>query len=104
VHAVHVGDGYWFANLHASTGRGARTLNDVALACTTSTRWAGEAPLVLGGDFNIEQPPMPGFVHAGRHRIDHVYARGLAAVGPVAVLDRGTLSDHAPLLVTLSRT
>lgn len=106
VHAVsvHVGDDdLWFANLHASTGRGARTLSDIALARTTALHWAGDAPLVLGGDFNVEQPSMPGFAHRGQ-RIDHVFAHGLAPVGPVDVLDRGPLSDHAPLLVTLSRT
>jgi endonuclease/exonuclease/phosphatase family metal-dependent hydrolase len=102
VHAVRVGDGGWFANLHASTGRGARTLGDVALARATATRWAGDAPLVLGGDFNVERPPMPGFAHAGGKRIDHVYARGLAPAGLVDVLDRGELSDHAPLRVTLA--
>lgn len=104
MHAVCVGDGPWFANVHASTGRGARTLGDVALARATAMRWASDAPLVLGGDFNIEQPPMPGFAHAGGKRIDHVYVRGFAPVGRVEVLDRGTLSDHAPLSVTLSRT
>jgi len=101
VHAVRVGEGCWFTNLHASTGRGASTLRDVALARATAMRWAGDAPLVLGGDFNVEQPAMPSFAHAGGSRIDHVYARGLAPVGPVVVLDRGALSDHAPLLVTI---
>lgn len=104
VHAVSVrvgGDNVWFANLHASTGRGARTLGDVGLARATALRWADDAPLVLGGDFNIERPPMPGFAHAGGSRIDHVYARGLTPAGPVDVLDSGTLSDHAPLRVKL---
>jgi len=103
VHAVRVGNGSWFANVHASTGRGARALGDVALAHATAVRWAGDAPLVLGGDFNVERPPVPGFEHAGGNRIDHVYVRGLAAAS-AEVLDRGTLSDHAPLLVALSRT
>lgn len=107
VHAVSVrvgGDNVWFANLHASTGRGARTLGDVGLARATALRWADDAPLVLGGDFNVEQPPMPGFAHAGHSRIDHVYARGLAPVGDCVTLDRCMLSDHTPLLTTLSRT
>jgi len=103
MHAVRVGDGPWFANVHASTGRGTRTLADIAVARATAMRWAGDAPLVLGGDFNTERPPMPGFTHVGGERIDHVYARGLARVDVVEVLDRSTLSDHAPLLVTLSR-
>ena len=43
--AVRVGDDWWFANVHASTGRGARTHGDIALARATATRWAGDAPL-----------------------------------------------------------
>lgn len=101
MHAVRVGDGTWFANLHASTGRDARTLGDITRARTTAIGWAGDAPLVLGGDFNVEQPPMPGFAHAGHSRIDHIYTRRLAPVRE-EILDRGTLSDHAPLLVTLN--
>ena len=102
VHAVRAGEGVWFANLHASTGRGARTLGDIARARVAALRWAGDAPLVLGGDFNIERPAVPGFEHAGHHRVDHVFARGLAPVGE-ETLARGDLSDHAPLLVMLQR-
>lgn len=105
MHAVSVrvgSDDCWFANLHASTGRGARTLGDIALARVTATDWAGDAPLVLGGDFNVEEPPLPGFAHAGASHVDHVFVRGLTPAGDCEVLDRWSLSDHAPLRVTLT--
>jgi len=102
VHALRDGEGRWFANVHASTGRGARTLGDVARARTAALSWAGDAPLVLGGDFNVEDPPLSGFAHVGGHRIDHVFARGFGdAAARTERLDAGELSDHAPLRVTV---
>jgi endonuclease/exonuclease/phosphatase family metal-dependent hydrolase len=101
VHAVCDGDGRWFANLHASTYP-PRAHADVALARGTTLRWADDAPLVLGGDFNVLRPDVPGFVRAGSHHVDHVFARGLEVAAPAVVLERGDLSDHAPLVVTLA--
>jgi endonuclease/exonuclease/phosphatase family metal-dependent hydrolase len=101
VHAVRDGAGRWFANLHAST-HPPRARRDVALARETALGWAAGAPLVLGGDFNVRRPDVPGFVAAGGVHVDHVFARGLAPAGAVELLDRGELSDHPPLRVTLS--
>lgn len=100
VHAVRVGDGRWFANVHAST-RPPRARADVAAACAVLGGWADEAPLVLGGDLNLVRVALPGFAHAGASHVDHVFARGLACVA-TEVLERGGLSDHAPLRVTLA--
>ena len=51
VHAVRLhGAGVWVANLHA----GGPT-RDAHRAADSALRWAGEAPLVLGGDFNIRR-------------------------------------------------
>ncbi len=103
VHAVQVGDGAWFANFHASVHHDARARADIALARACALRWAGDAPLVLGGDLNVRDPHVPGFVRAGGHDVDFLFARGFArAPGAAAeVLDRGALSDHAPVRVTL---
>lgn len=104
VHAVRVGDGgWWFANLHASVHHDARARADLARAREAALRWAGEAPLVLGGDLNVRDPRVPGFVQAGGHDVDFVFARGLALADGARceVLDRGALSDHAPVRVTL---
>jgi endonuclease/exonuclease/phosphatase family metal-dependent hydrolase len=101
VHAVRDGEGRWFANLHASVHDEARAHGELALAAASARRWAAGAPLVLGGDLNVREPSAPGFVHAGGHDVDHVFARGLAPAGTAELLERGTLSDHAPVRVTL---
>jgi endonuclease/exonuclease/phosphatase family metal-dependent hydrolase len=103
LHAVRVGDGSWFANVHAST-HPPRARQDVALAAATTLRWAGGAPLVFGGDCNVVRAPqLPGLAHVGASHVDHLFARGLAHEQTRAeTLERGGLSDHAPLLVSLA--
>lgn len=103
VHAVRVGDGLWLANFHATVHDDARARADVAQARACATSWASGAPLVLGGDFNVRDPDVPGFAQAAGHDVDFVFARGFApaAGAPFEVLERGTLSDHAPVRVTL---
>jgi endonuclease/exonuclease/phosphatase family metal-dependent hydrolase len=102
VHGVRDGAGRWFANLHATAHHGQRARRDVALARATALRWAAGAPLVLGGDLNVHDPEVPGFVHAGGHDVDHVFARGMAVAAPAEPLERGALSDHAPVRATLA--
>ena len=102
VHAVRDGAGRWFANLHATAHHDARARRDLALARTTALRWAGDAPLVLGGDLNVRDPQVAGFVHAGGHDVDHLFARGLTVAAAAEALERGALSDHAPVRVTLA--
>ena len=65
-------------------------------------RWSGDAPVVLGGDFNIRGLQLDGFEHAGGYEVDHVFIRGLVPRGEAEVLDRGRLSDHAPVRVLLT--
>ena len=57
---------------------------------------------MLGGDFNVRDPAMPGFGHAAWSSVDHVWARGLAKTAPGRRLERGALSDHAPVVATLA--
>ncbi len=100
VHAVRVRDGLWFANVHAST-RPPHARRDLALAHATAMRWAGEAPLVFGGDCNVVRLALPDLEHVGASHGDHAFARGLAGAHAHAeALERAWLSDHAPLLVT----
>ncbi len=101
VHAVRDGDGRWFANLHATVHDDAHARRDLALARATASRWAGGAPLVLGGDLNLRDPQLAGFAHAGGNDVDHVFAHGRSVAAPPEVLDHGALSDHAPMRVTL---
>jgi endonuclease/exonuclease/phosphatase family metal-dependent hydrolase len=97
VHGVRLRDaGVWMANLHSGG-----PMRDVARAVESVVAWAErDAPIVLGGDFNIRGLVLPGFDHAGGYSVDHVFVRGL---GPVAseVLERGCLSDHAPVRVAI---
>ncbi len=97
VHAVRLhGAGEWVANLHAGG-----PIRDAHLAAQTAVSWAGGAPLVLGGDFNIRRLTLDGFACAGGHEVDYVFVRGLQADAGADVLDRGRLSDHAPVAVTI---
>ena len=100
VHGVRVG-GTWFANLHASANDPARARKDVELAAHSVTRWAGDAPAILGGDFNLRDPVLPGYLHIAERDVDHVFTLGGQASG-FEVLERGTLSDHPPLRVHMS--
>ena len=102
VHAVRDGRGRWFANLHATVHDDPRARREIETARATALRWAAGAPLVLGGDLNVRDPSVPGFVHAGGHTVDHLFATGgLSPAAPRELLDRGDLSDHAPVRVTL---
>jgi endonuclease/exonuclease/phosphatase (EEP) superfamily protein YafD len=89
-------------NLHATTDPKARTRADVEKARDAALRWAAGAPVVLGGDFNLTRPDVPGFTRAASHRVDHVFARGHVPAAPGETLDAGSLSDHRPLAVDLA--
>jgi endonuclease/exonuclease/phosphatase family metal-dependent hydrolase len=98
VHAVRLHDaGIWVANTHC--GGASR---DAHRAAASALRWAGDAPLVLGGDFNIRQLTLDGFACAAAHDVDYVFVRGLLVTSEAEVLDRGRLSDHAPVAVTIA--
>lgn len=99
VHAVRLHDaGMWAANTHCGG-----PIRDARRAAEATLRWtAAGAPIVLGGDFNIRQPTLDGFTYAGGHGVDQFYVRGLDVSGVVQTLDRGRLSDHAPVAVTLA--
>jgi endonuclease/exonuclease/phosphatase family metal-dependent hydrolase len=102
VHAVRLQSGVWAANLHAQVHSEERAQSDLRAAAAAALEWAGGAPLVVGGDLNVREPaPGTGLLHAGGHGVDHVLAHGLEAVGRARALDRGPLSDHAPVLVKL---
>ena len=115
--------GLCLANLHASTG--ARADADVLRAARLATDWAGDAPLVLGGDFNTSPAASEVFGKLERlygfqppeeeYGIDHLLARGAevletARIWPDTrrdVPDTETelfirLSDHAPAVCRVS--
>jgi endonuclease/exonuclease/phosphatase family metal-dependent hydrolase len=90
--------GVWVCNLHtaADAAQGTR-------AGATALTWARGMPIVLGGDFNVRGLAFEQFAYAGGHGVDHVYVRGLMAVGNAEVLERGALSDHAAVAVTVTQ-
>lgn len=97
VHAVRLAGGLWVGNLHtgsfAEQGR---------LAAATLLGWAEGAPVVLGGDFNVAPLTLDGFDLAGGHGVDQVFVGGaMTPGGSSEVLERGRLSDHKPVLVSV---
>jgi endonuclease/exonuclease/phosphatase family metal-dependent hydrolase len=110
------------ANLHASAGRPAAAEREVLHAAERAVDWAGDAPLVFGGDFNLRPARAPsaferlrdllGTPPTGPQAIDHVLARGLEQAEPPRALApeerelrgpdglRIRLSDHAPVVAS----
>lgn len=113
------------ANLHASAGAALRERAEAeALAAAAqAVEWAGDAPLILGGDLNLRPRESAAFAELERrHRLapptapgslDHLLARGLEVVAPPTAWPAERrevrvgglairLSDHAPVHGTFS--
>lgn len=101
VHAVRLDSGLWVANMHLTVPRDDPRQVDLARAAAVVERWTDGPPLVFGGDVNQRRPAVPGLVHVAGNHVDHVFVRGLRRRGKAQLLDRGQLSDHAPLAVDL---
>ncbi|HEX8085697.1 MAG TPA: endonuclease/exonuclease/phosphatase family protein [Solirubrobacteraceae bacterium] len=98
MHAVRLEDGTWLGNLHAQTQPRPRSERDIAIAADALERWSRADPrALLGGDFNIGNPEVPGMGRIGGGGVDWLFARGLERVSGER-LDAAPLSDHAPLL------
>jgi len=111
--------GLCIANLHATNDRPELASEDVLRAAGAATGWAGEAPLLFGGDLNLRPQESPAVfaelretfglaAPTGPQAIDHLLARGLDAIEPprpwppddreLREGDRALrLSDHAPV-------
>lgn len=118
---ARLGCGLCVTSLHAST-HPPRAEPELLLAAERATEWAGDAPLVLGGDFNV-RPGQSGVYEEIERRfglrgvtapdsIDHLLVRGVGAAGPPrawAASEREIdedglalrLSDHAPVELDL---
>ena len=100
MHAVALGDGTWIGNLHAQTRPRPRPERDIAVAAAALARWSeGARSVLLGGDFNIEDPYVDWLAHRSGRGVDHVLAT--VPLGKPERLDAGPLSDHAPLRISL---
>ncbi len=112
--------GVCIANLHATNDIPTLAVADVLLAAEAASGWAGDAPLIFGGDLNLrpaEDPDLFAKLAAdfglaspttGPRAIDHVLVRGLDVIAAPAQwpperrelsLDGKALrlSDHAPV-------
>jgi endonuclease/exonuclease/phosphatase family metal-dependent hydrolase len=95
-HGVRLREG-WVVNVHASTPDGsADSLRALAAALT----WAGGMPLLFGGDLNVKRPALPGMVRIAGNHVDHLFTEGRRG-RDATVLERGPLSDHPPVAVTV---
>lgn len=105
VHAVQLDGGLWVANIHAQVRPHSLTRADLSLAGAVVRHWAGDDPILFGGDCNVEDPVVEGFTDAGGNLVDRMLVRGgLRAAGAAATLDRdGGLSDHAPVVVVIEK-
>jgi endonuclease/exonuclease/phosphatase family metal-dependent hydrolase len=92
-HAVLTDHG-WIVNLHASTHRDEWARRDVERA-----RRRFPAAALFGGDLNLRgRPELAGYTWLGGNHVDHLYGHGAATF---EVLERGRLSDHPPVRVSL---
>ncbi len=111
--------GLCVANLHATNDNPELATADVLLAASAATEWAGESPLLFGGDLNLRPAESPEAFEQLRERfglaaptasgaIDHLLVRGLRTVEPPTPwpperreLREGglalRLSDHTPV-------
>ncbi len=120
---TRTGSGICVANLHATNDIPDLAAEDVVRAATAASEWAGEAPLLFGGDLNLRPGESPalfeelekGFGLTGTtaaDAIDHLLVSGLAQVEPPTrwpgerrEVECGglalRLSDHAPVECSL---
>ncbi len=111
------------ANLHATNDRPDLATADVLRAAEAATEWAGDSPLLFGGDLNLRPAEDPGAFEALRERfgldgpthpraIDHLLTRNLEIADAPSPwpperreLPRDSLrlrlSDHAPVAGSL---
>lgn len=116
---TRAGSGLCVANLHATNDRPALAAEDVLRAAEAASAWAGETPLLFGGDLNLRPAENPEAFEqlaerfglagtTGPDAIDHLLVRSLATVEPPRQLPPERrelrregltlrLSDHAPV-------
>jgi endonuclease/exonuclease/phosphatase family metal-dependent hydrolase len=98
VHGVLLADG-WVVNVHAQNHPEAAARADCERALSIARGWG--PLLVFGGDVNLRAPEFDGLRRVAGNHVDHLFTTGRPGVRP-EVLDRGHLSDHPPVAVTLA--
>jgi len=117
--AIGAGAQLCVANVHATNDRPDLATADVLRAAEAATEWAGDSPLLFGGDLNLRPAEDPGAFEALRERfgldapthpraIDHLLTRNLEIAEPPSAWPpeqrelpcdnlQLRLSDHAPV-------
>jgi hypothetical protein len=111
-------DGTCIANFHATCDNYPLAEEEIRLAADTAAEWAGDAPLIFGGDFNVRPRSTELYVELEQRfdlrfptapdAIDHLLVRGLEVQDPPRQWPAGEreipwdgltlrLSDHAPV-------
>ena len=121
---VGTGSGVCVANLHATNDIPALAAEDVLLAAKRATEWAGDRPLLFGGDLNLRPGEDPAVFDrlrqsyglegtTGPRAIDHLLSRKLSVTSPPTpwpaerreLAEEGLalrLSDHTPVEASFS--
>ena len=117
--ALGAGADLCITNLHATNDRPALAAADVLCAAEAATEWAGDSPLLFGGDLNLRPAEDPAAFEVLRERfgldgrthpraIDHLLTRNLEVAEPPSPWPperreltrnglRLRLSDHSPV-------
>lgn len=124
---VRTASGVCVANLHATNDWPQLAIEDVLKAARAASEWAGDSPLVFGGDLNLCPAEQPRLFERLREEfeltgeptapdaIDHVFCRGLEVLVPpeqwppekreLPLEGRALrLSDHAPVQASFGFT
>jgi endonuclease/exonuclease/phosphatase family metal-dependent hydrolase len=101
-HGVQLAYGLWVVNLHTTAHDADHARRDLAVAAEAAAGWANGLPLLIGGDFNLGKPEVAGMRRVASSDVDHVLIDPrFQVVSAGETLDRGALSDHLPLRLTL---
>jgi len=92
----------WVGNLHLTVHDAPAARREARVAAAAMRAWGTGQPLVLGGDFNLRGLVLDGYACAASHDADYVFVRGARPDADGAALERGRLSDHAPVSSTVS--
>jgi endonuclease/exonuclease/phosphatase family metal-dependent hydrolase len=102
VHGVRLRDVGWVVNVHSHDRPEVSARADTQRAAAIALGWAAGGPLVFGGDVNLHRPEVAGLLRLAGNHVDHIFTDGRPAAGKGQTLDRGALSDHPPVAVTLA--
>jgi endonuclease/exonuclease/phosphatase family metal-dependent hydrolase len=101
VRLVQDGLAVWVGNLHCTVHDARAAVREAQAAGSIMRGWAGEAPAVLGGDFNERGLKVEHYSRLAEHDVDYLFASHGLRGSEASVLERGRLSDHAPVAVTV---